>query len=199
MNDFLEEVAQAGTTRVLLVSRTREIPWVTVGHQSWELPGLGGRDRIELGGLILNRGLPNGGAGDQGFGNHLGLGYLELLDLLEGQPLAMQIALPMLVELPASVVAGEVRNRMAGLQDRDREAGRDDFLTAVMDYSFSRMSRRTRAHLPFLSLFQRRVMAFTWIPKILMLLESILSLMRTLIIFLQKMAGPFYHHLRPTK
>jgi tetratricopeptide (TPR) repeat protein len=88
----------------------------------------------------------------------LGADYLELLNLIEGHPLAMQIALPMLDSTPASVVTGELSKRIADMPEQANEEGRDGFLTAVMDYSFSRMSHRSRVHLPFLSLFQRRVM-----------------------------------------
>ena len=60
--------------------------------------------------------------------------------------------------LPASVVLGEIRTRVEELDQSSMEPGRDPFLTAIMDQSFSRMPRRSRTHLPFLSMFQQRVM-----------------------------------------
>ena len=162
LNTFIEEVCSTGGTSALLVSRSNNHPWMTVSHQVLKLEGFTGDDRLELGGLILNRGAQAATDAPQTPESHLGADYLGLMELVEGHPLAMQIALPILKEIPASVVVGELENRMTGLQtdtnEGDTEAGRPDFLTAAMDYSFSRMSRRVRTHLPFLSLFQRRVM-----------------------------------------
>jgi tetratricopeptide (TPR) repeat protein len=116
-----------------------------------------------LGGLILegsnpNRGTQAGPGAAQTPESGLGAGYLDLMELVQGHPLALQIVLPLLKDVPASVVSGELLGRIAALQEGDQEEARPDFLTAAMDYSFSRMPRRTRTHLPFLSLFQRRVM-----------------------------------------
>ena len=122
------------------------------------LPGLTLGDRIELGGLVLNRPAQTNQDAPQVEESYLGTGYLELMDLVEGHPLAMQIVLPLLREIPAQVAAAGVQASTAVLKDEDREAARPDYLTAAMDYSFARMSRRGRVHLPFLSLFQRRVL-----------------------------------------
>ncbi|PKB63874.1 MAG: hypothetical protein BZY80_05060 [SAR202 cluster bacterium Io17-Chloro-G2] len=161
LNQFLEQVVAGGGTWVLLVSRSQTEPWLTVEHQEFLLKGLEGGDRIELGGLLLP-GTATVSPRAPGIQSHLGASYLELLELIEGHPLAMQIALPMLDSTPASVVAGELATRTEETSEQgsqeSEEDGRDRFLTAVMDYSFSRMPRRSRAHLPFLSLFQRRVM-----------------------------------------
>ena len=158
LSGFLEEVTSGGGTSALVVSRSGDLAWLAADHQTLNLQGLSGGDRLELSGLIINpAATPNQNAPEISE-SHLGADYLALLELVEGHPLAMQIVLPILKGIPASVAAGELRNLIAGLQERDREAARPDFLTAAMDYSFSRMSRRNRIHLPFLSLFQRRVM-----------------------------------------
>ena len=81
-----------------------------------------------------------------------------VLDLVEGNPLAMKIALPLLKDLPASALLVELQKMLDGLPDSAQEEGRLPSLTAVMEYSWSKMSRRSRTHLPFLSMFQRRVM-----------------------------------------
>ena len=160
LNDFLNDVAAGSDTWFLLASRSQTEPWLTADHRVFQLSGLEGAARIELGGLLLpSSATPQaGGQGTPGIQSHLGEAYIELLDLIEGHPLAMQIALPLLEGTPASVVVGELRKIIDGAPESDGEEGRDRFLTAVMEYSFSRMPRRSRAHLPFLSLFQRRVM-----------------------------------------
>ena len=83
--------------------------------------------------------------------------FLQMLDLLEGHPLAMQIAIPPVKDVPAAAVVSEM-TRLIDSGPEGEEAGRGATLTAAMEYSFSRMSRRNRTHLPFLSLFQRRIM-----------------------------------------
>ena len=163
LSGFLEEVVSTGGTSALLVSRGSGLPWMTIPHQDLKLEGLTLGGRLELGGLILaglmpNRGPGTGSGAPQTPESDLGTGYLKLMDLVEGHPLAMQIVLALIKEIPASVVTWELQTRISELQDGDREEGRPDFLTAAMDHSFSRMPRRTRTHLPFLSLFQRRVM-----------------------------------------
>ncbi|MEK7814828.1 MAG: tetratricopeptide repeat protein, partial [Chloroflexota bacterium] len=70
----------------------------------------------------------------------------------------MQIALPLLKQLPASALVEELRREIDQLSGAAEEEGRDRYLTALMELSFARMPRRSRVHLPFLALFQRRVM-----------------------------------------
>ena len=155
---FLEQVTAGGSSGALLVSRAAEHAWLGGNQATMVLSGLTLGDRIELGGLILNRAAQATQDAPQVEESYLGTGYLELMDLVEGHPLAMQIVLPLLREIPAQVAAAGVQASTAVLKDEDREAARPDYLTAAMDYSFSRMSRRGRVHLPFLSLFQRRVL-----------------------------------------
>ena len=88
----------------------------------------------------------------------LGTEFVQLLELLDGHPLAMEIAIPLIGEVPASVLLTELRRGIADYQPGPGEEGRPEYLTVLMEHSFGRMSRRSRTHLPFLSLFRNRVM-----------------------------------------
>ncbi len=148
--DFLAETVGLPASRALLVTRNSMEPWLTIPAQSYVLKGLESLDRRDLAGLILEK---NGVATGALTGD-----VIDLLDAIEGHPLACQIALPLLKNIPAPVILGELQRRLAEFSAADIEAGRDDFLTALMEYSWSKMPYRSRTHLPFLSLFQRRVM-----------------------------------------
>ena len=162
LNAFVAEATQGAISWALLVSRRQDEPWLTTPHLDYEISALKASDRAELASLVLqDRGqadLTPGGDAD----HQLGPAYLELLDLVGGNPLAMQVAIPVLKEIPASVLLGELQSRLRDLETSPQQPGqepnRDPYLTALMEYSFSRMPRRTRAHLPFLSMFQQRVM-----------------------------------------
>ena len=158
LDAFLAEVTEGGKTWVLLVSRRKDERWLSSPHLVHELTGLDSHDRLELGWRILETSGLLESSSDQRNGPSLGPEYLQLLELLDGHPLAMQIALPLLIEVPATVLLSEVSKHLAQLSPGDGEEARDPILTAVMDYSFSRMPRRSRVHLPFLSLFHHRVM-----------------------------------------
>ncbi|MCH8296903.1 MAG: tetratricopeptide repeat protein [Chloroflexi bacterium] len=150
LDSFLKEVAEGGQTWTLLVSRRDQEPWLTVPLGNYRLGGLGHSDRIVFGTRLLEE----AGADPM----RLGPEYLEILELVDGHPLAMEIALPLLKEVPASVLVGELRSELEQHQPGADEEGRPAYLTVVMDHAFSRMSRRSRVHLPFLSLFRSRVM-----------------------------------------
>ncbi|MFQ6026444.1 MAG: tetratricopeptide repeat protein [Dehalococcoidia bacterium] len=150
LDRFLGETTREGPSRALLLTRRRAESWVSGQPARLELNGLAGRDRMELASAILEKAAAEV--------NHIGPECLDLLAAIQGHPLAMQVALPMLREIPASVLLGELRKGLEQLAESSKEEGRDDFLTVLMEYSFSRMSHRSRTHLPFLALFQRRVM-----------------------------------------
>ena len=147
---FLAEVTGAGASRVLLTSRNTSEDWLSVQHSRIALGGLNTYDRNELAAAILAKA---GVAGDR-----VNEDVVRLLDDIQGHPLACQVALPLLREVPASIIRNELQRSVAELPDSATEPGRDDFLTALMEYSWTKMSHRSRTHLPFLSLFQRRVM-----------------------------------------
>ena len=158
LDGFLQEVAHGGQSWVLLVGRRKSEPWLSTPHQVHELGGLDRRDAQELGSKILENGGVFKSIEGQIIELRLGPDYVKLLGSIEGHPLAMQVALPMLREVPASVLLTEIDSRIGQLSPEDGEDGRPPYLTAVMDYSYSRLSRRSRTHLPFLYLFQSRVM-----------------------------------------
>ena len=136
-------------TAALLLSRRDGEDWLTMPYASLRLEGLTESDRFGLAAALMDQAdVP---------ATRAGADFGELLNLLNGHPLAMQMAIPPVKEVPASVAVGELRRLMAEQADGG-EAGRSAALTAAMEYGFSRMSRRNRTHLPFLALFQRRVM-----------------------------------------
>ena len=151
LSDFLVELsAEGGQSQVILVSRRDTEPWLSVSHGNYVLQGLKGQDRVEFATrLIEETGVDAA---------RLGPEFIELLDLLEGHPLGMEVAIPLIKEVPASVLLTELRSEIEGHQPGPGEDGRPVYLTAVMDHAFGRMPRRSRTHLPFLSLFRSRVM-----------------------------------------
>ena len=150
LDAFLTEATGPGASWALLVSRRPSESWITAPAAHYELNGLNPYDRRDLAGAILEKaGVESG---------RLGSDTLELLDVIQGHPLACQVALPLLKETPASVLLAELARRLAEFPETAQEAGRDNFLTALLEYSWSRMSHRSRTHLPLLALFQRRVM-----------------------------------------
>ena len=148
--EFIEEVAVSGPSKVLLTSRRVIEDWLDLPYGVMELGGLDRFDRNDLAGAILTK----AGVSQDRINEEVP----ALMDDIQGHPLACQIALPLLKDLPASVIRNELQAGMSQLPESTREEGRDDFLTALMEYSWSKMSHRSRTHLPFLSLFQRRIM-----------------------------------------
>ena len=151
LNEFIAQVTQgASGSRVLLVSQHPSLPWLDAPFQHQTLAGLRGHDRQELAGKILEKAEIDSARVTPEF--------LVLLDLLEGHPLAMQIASPLLKEVPASVLLADIRRGVEELPEDAVEEGRPSYLTAVMESSWSKMTHRSRTHLPMLALFQRRAM-----------------------------------------
>ena len=151
INEFLAELgADDGQSRVLLVSRRDTEGWLSAPHGSYKLRGLAGQDRMEF----ATRLMEECSADPARLGNE----FSELLDLLEGHPLAMEMAIPLLKDVPASVLLAELGREIDSYQLGAGEEGRPIYLTVLMEHVFSRMSRRNRTHLPFLSLFRNRVM-----------------------------------------
>ena len=151
LDDFLRELsAEGGQTSVLLVSRRETESWLTAPHVRHPLAGLARHDRIEFATRLMEE--------TEVDSDRLGPEFLELLGLLEGHPLALEIAIPLIREVPASVLLGELRRELEAHQSGPGEEGRPACLTVVMENAFQRMPRRSRTHLPFLSLFRNRVM-----------------------------------------
>ena len=150
LDSFIKEVSEGGKSWTLLVSRRQSESWLTVPHGSYRLGGLTGSDRIVLGTRLLEE----AGADPM----RLGPEYLEILEMVDGHPLAMEIALPLLKEVPSSVLVGELKSALESYRPGADEEGRPAYLTVAMEQAFSRMTHRSRTHLPFLSLFRSRVM-----------------------------------------
>ena len=147
---FLGEVTvgPAGSS-ALLLGRRNEESWLTMPHAVFTLNPLTDVDRLTFAAKVMDKAAVPASRVDRGFA--------DLLDLLQGHPLATQVAIPPVKDVPASVAVGEI-NRLLDEGLVDEEPGRNPVATAAMEYSFSRMSHRSRTHLPFLSMFQRRVM-----------------------------------------
>ena len=151
LNEFIAQVTEgASASRLLLVSQRPSELWLTASHQGQTLAGMQGHDRLELASQILEKAEIDSA--------RVNPDILALLDTLEGHPLAMQIALPLLKEVPGSVLLGEIQRFIEEMPENAIEEGRPAALTAVMEYSWSKMTHRSRTHLPMLALFQRRVM-----------------------------------------
>ncbi len=151
IDQFLAELAaDGGKSKVLLVSRRESEPWLSTAHDSYVLGGLSGQDRVEFATRLIEEGGVDAA--------RLGPEFIELLELLEGHPLGMEVAIPLLKDIPASVLLAELRREIETYQPSPGEDGRPAYLTALLDHAFGRMPRRSRTHLPFLSLFRNRVM-----------------------------------------
>jgi tetratricopeptide (TPR) repeat protein len=143
---FLKDLRE-GESWVLITSR-REEPWLDCGNTLLNLHGLSQQDAEELAAKILQT------AGVDR--KKLPQEYLELLQLLGGHPLALRVILPYLkTQTPLQLIEAlrQGLDAFKGLQ----EEGRDKSLTVSLDYSFTKLSERTRQHLPFLALFSERV------------------------------------------
>lgn len=158
LDDFLGDVAKGGQAWVLLVSRQEREEWLRTPFLDFNLPGLHRGDALKLGNEILRQSGVFDSLQEATVDSRLEPDYFELLELFYGNPLAMQVGLPLLKEAPASVLVQEITRRIAELDPADGEEARPTYLTATMDAAFSRMPRRIRTHLPFLALFQRRVL-----------------------------------------
>ncbi len=147
---FLDEVTvgPAGSA-ALLLSRRADESWLTMPHAALTLNPLATADRAALAGRVMDKGAVPASRADGDFAG--------LLDLLDGHPLAMQVAIPPVKDVPAAAAVSEI-TRLLNDDTADSEPGRSPVLTAAMEYAFTRMSHRSRTHLPFLSMFQRRVM-----------------------------------------
>ncbi len=151
LDEFLGELtAEGGKTSVLLVSRRDNEAWLTAPHGKYSLQGLNGQDMIEFATRLMEEADVDPA--------RLGPEFLELLELLEGHPLSMEVAIPLIKDVPSSVLLTELRRELEAFQPGAGEEGRPPCLTVVMENAFQRMPRRNRTHLPFLSLFRGRVM-----------------------------------------
>ncbi|MEH2141328.1 tetratricopeptide repeat protein [Nostoc sp.] len=143
---FLKEL-RGGKSWVLITSR-REEPWLDCGYSLINLRGLSEADAQELAAKILQTvGVERKNLLEE---------YLELLKLLGGHPLSLRVVLPHLqTQRPVQLI--EALRRGLDTFRGQEEEGREKSLTVSLDYSFAKLSERTRQHLPFLGLFSERV------------------------------------------
>ncbi|MEH2371174.1 tetratricopeptide repeat protein [Nostoc sp.] len=139
---FVKEL-RGGNSWVLITSR-REEPWLDCGYSLINLRGLSQADAQELAAKILQTvGVER---------KNLPVEYLELLKLLGGHPLSLRVVLPHLkMQTPVQLI--EALRRGLDTFRGQEEEGREKSLTVSLDYSFAKLSERTRRHLPFLALF----------------------------------------------
>ncbi|QKQ74519.1 tetratricopeptide repeat protein [Nostoc sp. TCL240-02] len=139
---FLKEL-RGGKSWVLITSR-REEPWLDCGYSLINLRGLSQADAQELAAKILQTvGVER---------KNLPAEYLELLNLLGGHPLSLRVVLPHLkMQTPVQLIEA-LRQGLDTFRGQEEE-GREKSLTVSLDYSFAKLSERTRQHLPFLALF----------------------------------------------
>jgi tetratricopeptide (TPR) repeat protein len=131
-----------------LITSRREESWLDCNYTLMNLQGLNGADAQEFAAKILQ----SAGVDRKNLQEE----YLDLLKLLDGHPLSLRVVLPHLkTQAPSQLIEGWRR----GLDNLEKktEIGRDNSLTASLDYSFSKLSEKARRHLPFLGLFCERV------------------------------------------
>lgn len=141
---------RSGKSYVLITSR-REEKWLDINYQLLEISGLVRPDAEALGNRILDTAGVNR--------RQLPPEYLELFDLLGGHPLSLRVVLPHLKTQSPNQLIDALRRGLDTFVEKSEE-GRDKSLIVSLDYSFSKLSSRTRRHLPFLSLFSTRVYAY---------------------------------------
>ncbi|NEQ69139.1 MAG: tetratricopeptide repeat protein [Symploca sp. SIO2D2] len=148
LQDFLQEL-RGGKSWVLITSR-REERWLNCGYSLLELGGLRKQDVEELAAQILQ----TAGVDRE----KLPKEYLELLKLLGGHPLSLRVVLPHLKTQTPTQLIESLRQGLDTFQGTEEE-GRDKSLSVSLDYSFHRLSERTRRHLPFLAFFCKQISA----------------------------------------
>ena len=142
--DFLRDICD-GSSGVLITGRGKD--WLDawgIAHAHEEVGGLKDEDARQLAGLILD----DAKVGSQG----LGAEYEELLRAVQGNPTSMRAILPHLNEHAPSELAQALREFGQG------DPGPSNVMDAALECSFSLMSARTKAHLPFLSILRERVL-----------------------------------------
>ena len=143
LREFLQWVGEHSASTVIITSRAPEtwlgqVRRITVG-------GLNRAEAVEYAGhLLASFPAARQRRKDRSFG--------ELLDWLDGHPLAMRLTLPLLDTADAADLLAGLRGT-APLPGGDAGTGRLSSLAACITYSFAHLADRTRQLLPALSLF----------------------------------------------
>ena len=150
LKQFLKDL-RGGQSWVLITSR-REESWLKdCNYKPLPLSGLSGQDVEEFAAKILQKVKVDR--------KNLAPQYLELLKLLGGHPLSLRVILPHLKTQSPNEIMEALRQGLDTFQGAEEE-GRDKSLYVSLDYSFAKLSDRTRQHSPFLAFFSERVYAY---------------------------------------
>lgn len=138
---------QEGKTWILITSRKEEA-WLECNYTFQELSGLHPKDAKNLASEIF---------GTVGIDrSKLSPKYLDLLEILSGNPLALRVILPYLKRFTPEEILESIKFGLESFQE-DSGAEKENSLTVSLDYSFSKLSEKTQLHLPFLALFSARI------------------------------------------
>ena len=149
LKQFLKNL-RGGKSWVLITSR-REESWLDCNYKPLHLKGLSGQDVEEFAAKILQRvGVDR---------RELPPEYLDLLKLLGGHPLSLRVILPHLKTQSPTQLIEALQQGLDTFQGAEEE-GRDKSLYVSLDYSFAKLSDRTRQHLLFLAFFSERVYTY---------------------------------------
>ncbi|WP_414553163.1 CHAT domain-containing protein, partial [Anabaena sp. CCY 0017] len=143
---FLKDLR--GSKSWVLITSRREESWLNCAYSLVNLHGLREQNVEELAAKILQMvGVDRAKLSKQ---------YLDLLKLLAGHPLSLRVILPHLKTQNPLQLIEALRLGLDTFSGAEEE-GRDLSLTVSLDYSFAKLSEKTRRHLPFLGLFSERV------------------------------------------
>ena len=140
--DLLRDLS-GGAGRVLVTARSADWAAALESPSILQLSGLSPEDSLSLSGLILEQAKVEAKEDEE---------HVRLLAALEGVPQAMRLVLPHLQEHRPAALRREYVDALEGFPEATRH------LEAALRCSFSRLSARTKKHLPFLALFRQRVL-----------------------------------------
>ncbi len=119
------------------------------GIKALHLGGLGSGDALDLAELVLDRhDVPVGSAGFERSEIE------ELVRVLDGHPLSLELVLPHLDKLTPAAVRAEYRRLLDRFANPEAEEDRNKGLRASLEFSTSRLSEAARAVLPRLAWFE---------------------------------------------
>ena len=144
LKEFLDWVQECSFSTVLVTSRAQE-EWLGPVRRI----GVGGLNRAEAaqyaGHLLTSYPAAQARRERRSFG--------ELLEWLDGHPLAMRLILPRLEDTEPALLLAALRGTTPLPARDDPEAGRNTSLPASITYSYAHLTARTRQLLPVVSLF----------------------------------------------
>ena len=142
--EFLHWVREHSKSAVIITSRARE-DWLGDAHRI-PVGGLNRAEAVEYAGLLL---APFPAVQRRRAQRSFG----ELLDWLDGHPLAMRLTLPRLQDADPATLLADLRGTALLPAEGSPGAGRLSSLGACITYSFAHLGEPARRLLPALSLF----------------------------------------------